>query len=593
MNTPWEAPIGATPQQEEISFERRFPRRLGLMALAAGLLALAIVLRLVLLLLSPTRETLLKMVEQKRVVYQGAEPRGLILDAAGHVLAGTRLRYEVSVDQTRIPDKAAFAAQVAPLLSLSTQEVLQKFQQANGATWVLLAMDVSAEQAARLRQEFPNRPWFSLTEVPVRDYPEGSLASNVLGFVQAAEQRGTLGVEQHYDALLAPPERVRSFPIDPALAEALDEPPHERVVVLTIRRALQADVESLLDRYVREQEAAGGAVVVLDVHTGAVLAMASSPRPDLRDYDETVHYAMQPHGGFNRAIDSPYEPGSVFKVLVMAAALDAGVVDQSTVYNDVGLESAFNGPPVRNSDYKARGQVSMQACLQYSLNTCLAWVAKQFPSAQTFYTYLQAFGIGQYTGIDLAGERPGLLPRPGMAQWSRSDWVRQGFGQAVSVTPLQMAVAAAAVANGGYLMTPYVVQEIRVDGYVYHHDPEVVRQVISEKTARLMSRWLVPWDDSWAVKGRVPGYTIAGKTGTGEIPVKGQGYTSRLTNASFVGWFPVDDPQVVVYVWLEHPKGYWGSQTAAPLFREVAERVAVHLGIPPDRIRRTLAQEQP
>ena len=593
MNPSWGAPTGAAPQHERISFERRFPRRLGLMALAAGLLALAIVLRVALLLLSPTREVLLEMADQKRVAYQGPEPRGLILDADGNVLAGIRLRHEVSVDQTRIPDKAAFAAQVAPLLGLSSQEVLQKFQRANGATWVLLAMDVPDDQANALRKAFQDVPWFSLTDVPVRDYPEGTLASNVLGFVQAADQRGTLGVEQRYDALLTPTERVRSFPVDPSLAAALDEQPHERALVLTIHRALRAEVERLLDRYVHEQDAAGGAVVVLDVHTGAVLAMASSPRPDLSDYDETVRYAMQPHGGFNRAIDSPYEPGSVFKVLVMAAALDAGVVDKTTVYNDVGLESAFNGPPVYNWDRKGHGQVTMQACLQYSLNTCLGWVAKQFPSAHAFYAYLQAFGIGHYTGIDLAGEHSGFLPRPGVAQWSRSDWVRQGFGQAVSVTPLQMAVAAAAVANGGYLMVPYVVQEIQVDGYVKPHDPEVVRQVISEKTARLLSQWLIPWDDGEAVRGRLPGYTIAGKTGTAQIAVEGVGYDPHVSNASYVGWLPADDPQVVVYTWLEAPKGYWASQVVAPLFREVAERVAVHLGIPPDRVRHTLAQKQP
>lgn len=592
MNTPWEMPTGAA-SQEEASFERRFPRRLGLMALAAGLLALAIVLRVVLLLLGPTRETLLEMAEQKRVTYQGAEPRGLILDADGNVLAGIRLRHEVSVDQTRIPDKASFARDVAPRLGLTPEEVLQKFQRASGAVWVLLAMDVPEEQANKLREAFKDIPWFSLTDVPVRDYPEGSLASNVLGFVQAADQRGTLGVEQRYDALLAPAERVRSFPVDPSLAETMDWQPHERALVLTIHRALQAEVEGLLDRYVHEQNAAGGAVVVLDVHTGAVLVMASSPRPNLSDYDETVDYAMQPHGRFNRAIDSPYEPGSVFKVLVMAAALDAGVVDKTTVYNDMGIESAFNGPPVYNWDRKGHGQVTMPACLQYSLNTCLAWVVKQFPSENAFYSYLQAFGIGQYTGIDLAGENPGFLPRPGVAQWSRSEWVRQGFGQAVDVTPLQMAVAAAAIANGGYLMVPYVVQEIRVDGYVYHRDPEVVRQVISEKTARLMSQWLVPWDDGEAARGRLPGYTIAGKTGTAEKVVDGVGYDPDLSNASYVGWLPADDPQVVVYAWLETPKGYWASQVVAPLFREVAERVAVFLGIPPDQVRHTLVQRQP
>ena len=365
----------------------------------------------------------------------------------------------------------------------------------------------------------------------------------------------------------------------------------DRHLVLTIERALQAEVEDMLDEYVERTGAEGGAVVVLDVHTGAVLAMASSPRPDLNDYDQTVAFGSRGYG-FNRAIDAPYEPGSVFKVIVMASALDAGVVHTDTVYNDTGVEDGWGGAPVYNWDRRGHGKVTMQACLQYSLNTCLGWVAKQFPSDNAFYAYLQAFGFGQPTGVDLAGEKPGYLSRPGLL-WSRSDRVRQGFGQAISVTPLQMAVAGAAVANGGYLMVPYVVKEVWVDGAVYRHDPQVARQVISPEVSRTLSEWLIPWDDGEAVKGRVPGYTIAGKTGTAEVALPEVGYNNSLSNASYMGWLPADDPQVVIYVWLEQPKSSpWASIVAAPLFREVAQRVIVHLGIPPDKVRHALTAKR-
>ncbi len=590
MNAPWGIPP-VSAQHEETTFEQVFPRRLGLLALVAGLLGLAILLRVVLLLLSPTRQTLVEMAETRRVFSPGPRPRGLIFDAQGNLLAGVRLRHEVNVRPSRMPDKADFARVASNVLGLPIEEVWQKLN-LDTESWVLLSYDVTDAQVEQLEEKYEDVDWLSIAPVPVRDYPEGSLASNVLGFVRAADQKGVYGVEQWYDALLEPPEREQMLPLDPSLVDTFDWQPHERYLVLTIQRALQAEVERLLDQYVEQQNALGGAVVVLDVHTGAVLAMASAPRPDLNRYDETVSFAMRPTG-FNRAIDFPYEPGSVFKVVVMAAALDAGLVDENTIYNDIGVESAFNGSPVYNWDRQGHGQVTMQACLQYSLNTCLAWVAKQFGAPEKFYAYLQAFGIGKYTGVDLAGENPGFLPRPGVERWSHSDWVRQGFGQALSVTPLQMAVAAAAIANGGYLMTPYVVQEIHVDGFVHRREPEVVRQVIDEDTARKISQWLIPWDDGEAVLGRVEGYTIAGKTGTAEVPLEGVGYASGLSNASYVGWLPVDDPQVVIYVWLERPDGYWASKVVAPLFSEVAERVAVHLGIPPDNVRRTLVQRQP
>ncbi len=594
MNRPWVSgsPMGEPWGQREERSKREFTARLTVLVLTTLLFGGLILLRVVVLLFSPDRQRLVSMAEEHRLLRQEAHwPRGLIYDADGNLLAGIQLRYEVSVQPAAVPDPVNFARVAAPLLDLEVEEVLTRLSQAR-TPWVSLASGIPQEQAQALQAHYPKAQWLTVTPFPVRWYPEGELAANVLGFVTAKDQVGEFGVEQWYDHILRPPREALEYPLDPALAGRMDFQVHDRHLVLTIHRALQAETEWLLDRYVNRYQAQGGAVVVLDVHTGAVLAMASSPRPNLNRYDEVVTLSMAP-SGFNRAIDTPYEPGSVFKILVMASALDAGIVDASTVYNDTGVEGGWGGPPVYNWDRQGHGKVSMQACLQYSLNTCLAWVAKQFPSDGDFYAYLQAFGIGQRTGVDLAGEKPGALPQPGR-EWSRSDRVRQGFGQALSATPLQMAVAAAAIANGGYVMTPYVVQEVWVDGFVHRRSPEVARQVISADVSRLMSEWLVPWDDGEAVKGRLSGYAVAGKTGTAQVALPGVGYNNGLSNASYVGWLPADDPQVVIYVWLEQPKkGYWASLVAAPLFREVAEMVVVDLGIPPDKVRHSLLSALP
>ncbi len=570
---------------------RGFAPRLAALTVLTVLFGALIFLRLTVLLLSPDRQRLVAMAEARRLVRQEIHwPRGLIYDARGNLLAGIQVRYEVSVQPAAIPDPVGFARWVGPLVGKKSGEVAALLTNAR-TPWVSLATGLTEEQVAALRAQVGRVDWLTISPVPVRFYPEGPLAANVLGFVTAKDQWGVFGVEQWYDTILRPPPEAVEVPIDPSLAGDMQWHLRDRHLVLTIERALQAEVEDMLDEYVERTGAEGGAVVVLDVHTGAVLAMASSPRPDLNDYDQTVAFGSRGYG-FNRAIDAPYEPGSVFKVIVMASALDAGVVHTDTVYNDTGVEDGWGGAPVYNWDRRGHGKVTMQACLQYSLNTCLGWVAKQFPSDNAFYAYLQAFGFGQPTGVDLAGEKPGYLSRPGLL-WSRSDRVRQGFGQAISATPLQMAVAGAAVANGGYLMVPYVVKEVWVDGAVYRHDPQVARQVISSEVSRTLSEWLIPWDDGEAVKGRVPGYTIAGKTGTAEVALPEVGYNNSLSNASYMGWLPADDPQVVIYVWLEQPKSSpWASIVAAPLFREVAQRVIVHLGIPPDKVRHALTAKR-
>ena len=229
----------------------------------------------------------------------------------------------------------------------------------------------------------------------------------------------------------------------------------------------------------------------------------------------------------------------------------------------------------------------MQGCLQHSLNVCLAWVATQL-GAKDFYSYMRAFSIGHLTGVDMAGENPGRLKIPGDADWYDADLGTNAFGQGVSATPLQMATAISAVANEGKMMAPHIVRSIIDNGGQYNNEPRELGIPIKKETAQTLTEMLSRSLEEEASDALVEGYRIAGKTGTAEIPTP-YGYSSSATNASFVGWGPLDDPQFLVYVWLEKPTSSpWGSIVASPVFRQVVERLVVSMHIPPDPIRKAL-----
>jgi cell division protein FtsI/penicillin-binding protein 2 len=289
---------------------------------------------------------------------------------------------------------------------------------------------------------------------------------------------------------------------------------------------------------------------------------------------------------FNRAISQAYEPGSVFKIFTMASALDAGAVTPSTSFLDTGVFE-IGGVYIYNWNSGAWGPQDMLGCLQHSLNVCLAWIASEL-GAKDFYTYLSSFGIGHLTGVDLAGEVPGRLKIPGDADWYDADLGTNSFGQGVSATPLQMAIAASAIANDGKLMAPRIVRSLVDKGHQYDTEPRNIGIPISSETARTLNDMLARSLEEEASNALVEGYRVAGKTGTAEIPTP-YGYSLGVTNPSFIGWGPVDDPRFLVYVWLEKPTSSpWGSEVAAPVFRQVVERLVVLMDIPPDRVRQAM-----
>jgi cell division protein FtsI/penicillin-binding protein 2 len=288
-----------------------------------------------------------------------------------------------------------------------------------------------------------------------------------------------------------------------------------------------------------------------------------------------------------------WEPGSIFKIVTWAAGLDSGTISPNTTFYDEGALEV-GGRVIRNWDRKGHGLVTMTDGLVQSLNTVASFVSTSM-GKDRFYTYLRRFGFGTLTEVDLASEGPGMLKLPGDSHWFPSELGTNSFGQGIAVTPMQMIVAVAAVANRGTMVKPHVVHQFQVPDPETGEletvlvEPMVVRRAISQETADTLTNMLVQVVEQGATRAQVPGYRIAGKTGTAQIPTP-YGYHPNDTIASFVGFAPADDPQFIVLVKLDKPTASpWGSQTAAPTFKAIAERLFAYMQIPPDEIR--LAQQ--
>jgi cell division protein FtsI/penicillin-binding protein 2 len=549
--------------------------------------------------------------------YQGIEKviypsRGNIYDRSGHILATNQVGYELGIDLKFVADPESIAFSVASIIDdmdyVNVYELANTEKRDVENRYFVLSSYVSKEkidELARLKENYAERRqeqksskpslsglvWYPMQQ---RTYPEGTLAANILGFYNYFSRetaQGVYGIEEAYNRLLTGKPQSVFMPNDPYLVEALPDIQPGASLVLTIDREIQSMVERTLSDAIEWSGAEGGTIIVADPKTGEILGMASTPYFNPNEYwkYEETFPGITP---YNRAIGTTYEPGSVFKVITMAAALDSGVAEPSTTYNDSsGVYWVANSWPIYNWDGGAWGVQDMTGCMQHSLNVCLAHVAVDLLQEDLFYQYLQAFGFGRSTGIDLASEANYPLRLPTNNQWVEIDLATNSFGQGIAVTPIQMVTAISAVANDGMMMTPHVVRSVIDRGQQYDVTPQVINSPISPETAHTLSQMLTIALQEEASDALIEGYTIAGKTGTGEIPTE-FGYTSELTNASFVGWGPSDDPQFLVYVWLEKPTiSKWGSVVAAPVFRDVVEQLVVLMRIPPDNIRLGTANE--
>lgn len=522
--------------------------------------------------------------------------RGQIFDRNGHLLAGNRTVYEVGVSLSEMENPDSMAYILGTYLGLTYEDVYKKLTE-SPETWEYIVIQdyVGVDTVEALQQliqqlndaDDPRLNGLAFKPHLQRSYPEKDLASNVLGFV-TRDGRGYFGIEEKYNDLLAGNPVQIWVPRDPNKASEIPKVPNGTTLVLTLNRDLQAKVESILDQALSDYGAQNGAIMVMDPRNGEILAMAATPRMDLNNYGN--YFELYDNGSqYNRSIGMAYEPGSVIKVLTMAAAVDMGTVTPDTTFIDTG-SIEVGGITIQNWNRDAWGQQNMIGCLQHSLNVCMAWISSEM-GVQHFYGYMESFGLGHATGIDLAGEAIGRLKVPGDGDWYPVDLGTNAFGQGVSVTPLQMLMSVSSIANDGKMVTPHVLYSMVRDGHQYNVPSQYAGSPISAQTANTLNEMLAISLEQESSQALLPGYRLAGKTGTAQIPTD-YGYDPSHTNVSFIGWGPVDDPQFMVYIWLQSPTtSIWSSETAAPVFSEVAEQTVILLNIPPDIVRSQLTSK--
>lgn len=523
-------------------------------------------------------------------------PRGIIYDRNGNILAGNRTVYEIGVDLASVRNPQAIALALSALVGADYNTVLERasIPASASSVYVVLANYVLPEKVALLKSYDVTRDaedmdstacsndpaLYGLRCEPLlaRSYPERDLASNILGFVNR-ESLGYFGVEQQYQGLLAGEPQNIWVPISPVRVQERPEVPAGASIVLTIDREIQAMVEDTLDAHIERSGAESGTAIVMDPQTGEILAMASTPRMDLNEFQNygDIYTNEVP---YNRAVGEIYEPGSIFKVITAAAAIDQGVVTPETEYDDRGVYT-IGGITIRNWNNRAWGMQTVQGCMQHSLNVCLAWMGEKL-GQEKFYEYVDRFGFGRQTGVDLAGEQLGTVKRPGDPNWYLADLGANTFGQGIAVTPIQMVMAVSAFVNDGQMVIPHIVKSVIQDGSQYNVSPQFAGQPISAETARTMTEMLATSLEGESSLALVAGYRLAGKTGTAQIPVP-TGYEENQTNTSFIGWGPVENPRFIVFVWLERPEtSTWASEVASPLFADIVERLVVLQAIPPN-----------
>lgn len=449
-----------------------------------------------------------------------------------------------------------------------------------------VATNVDGDALERLQAEKIDGISYILQNV--RSYPEKGFGGQVLGFVSKNDDNtfvGQYGLEGYFNEFLSGKPGEIASQADSAGSwigvgsKAYTPAIDGGSLSLTIDRTVQYTACKMLQEGVAKFNADSGVLVIVEPSTGRVLAMCGVP-----DFDPNVYGKVDAISTYNnQAIFTPYEPGSIFKPFTIAAGLDTGAITPNSTFNDPGFVK-LDDRTIRNAANKAHGLITMTTALDESVNTALVWSMQQ-AGRDVFTQYIKNFGFGMLTGIPLKTEAPGTiasLDEPGMVYAATAS-----FGQGITVTPLQIAMAYAAIANGGSLMQPQIVDEMKyADGTVDTMQPKKVRQVIEPKTATTLGGMLVDVvENGHGKRAKVPGYWIAGKTGTAQIAENG-GYSETAFNGSFAGFGPVGDPKFAMIVKIENPKSeniMYAESTAAPIFGQIAKFLTEYYRIAPTR----------
>ena len=515
-------------------------------------------------------------IQPKRGTIYTKDPNGDLYPLATNIKL-----YKAYVDLANSENHDKTAQNLAAALNMNKDAILNLFNTSESKRYIPIKRKLSGEEVQKIKDL--NDRAIGLEPENWRTYPEKELASQVLGYVNG-DDNGEGGIEQYFN------EELKGVPgLYKAESDSLGnkiltgrdvsvEAKDGEDLVLTINRDIQAQAESALKNTVEKNHAKSGSVIVVDPKTGAILAMANNPTFDPNNYNEVKDYSLFK----NSAISDVYEPGSIFKVLTMAAGLDARKIEPDTKFTDTGA-LALNGSTIRNSDLKAHGEVTMTYVLEQSLNTGSSFVQKLL-GKDLFYDYLIKFGLGIATGIEAPDGTEGIGKVYKPSEVNDHTYATMSFGQSISTTPLQMIMDFAAVANGGKITKPHLVQErIGTDGGKTEYNQDSGKQVISPEAATKLTQMMV----SVVVNGHgkqamIKGYRVAGKTGTAQVPDPKGGYYNGKNIGSFIGFAPADNPRFVVLAKIDEPKGVaWAESTAAPVVGEILQNLLNYYQVPP------------
>ncbi|OGG06505.1 hypothetical protein A3D05_04975 [Candidatus Gottesmanbacteria bacterium RIFCSPHIGHO2_02_FULL_40_24] len=479
-----------------------------------------------------------------------------------------------------VKDKLKLTNTLSEILEIDEASISAKLEDSVELKWVSLAEKIEAGKAGEIKEK--NLAGIGLSQDFKRYYPESSMAAHLLGFVgknHNGQDQGYFGLEGYYDeqlkgrtGLINEEKDALGNPILAGLREII-APNDGNNLYLTVDKTVQFIVEEKLKKGMEKYGAAEGTVVVMNPQTGALRAMASYPSYDLisRENFNTRLYK-------NPAVSSSFEPGSTFKVLIMAAAINENSVSPNDEYDESGpLE--LGAYTIKTWDQKYHGLIKIPQILQYSSNVGMVYISEKLGNDKMF-SYLDNLGMGRLTGIDLQDESsPDLRSKD---SWKKIDFATASFGQGIAVTPLQMIRMVSAIANGGKLVKPYIVDRIiDFSGRTISNKPQIVKKIFKKETASIVTEMMVNAVEKGETKFLKPvGIRIAGKTGTAQIPIAGH-YDTQKTIASFVGFFPADDPKLIMLVTLREPTSSpWGSETAAPLFFDISKELIKYYNLP-------------
>ncbi|OGK20321.1 hypothetical protein A3C23_02835 [Candidatus Roizmanbacteria bacterium RIFCSPHIGHO2_02_FULL_37_13b] len=504
--------------------------------------------------------------------------RGAIFDHSSRPLAFNEITYLLFAEPKKIIDKESIVKKIDSITQIGETTISAKLN--TDKSWIAIGDGISQEQKKKIESE--KIVGLGFEERQRVFYPESSLSAHIMGFVgknDVGDNVGYFGIEGFYEKDLAGLPGIvkteRDLLGNPILVgvQNLLRGENGRDLILTLDKNVQYIVKKNLLAGLNRYKAKGGCAIVANPKTMEIIAMSCLP-----DYDPTNYQSSSEEIYKNPAVSSLYEPGSIWKPIIMASALNSESIKPTDVYNETGSINV-GGYEIQTWDNKYEGEISMTRILEKSSNVGMVFIGSRLGN-EKLIDYLDKFGVEKKTGIDLQGEISGIL-KP-KSQWYDVDYATATFGQGLAVTPIRMITSFAALINGGNLMRPYVVSKMK-GKITKTTQPAIVDRVISRRTSIVIKNMLQKTVENAEVKWKRPaGYKIGGKTGTAQVAIAGH-YDPSKTIASFVGFTPVEDPQLIILVVYREPQtSPWGSETAAPVFFEILNELLLYYNIAPE-----------